>query len=230
MGPLGRKRVAGENELHGHGGWQGAGQPEEPAGGRDQRAFHLRQAERRRGGRHDEIARQRDLAPPGQRGAIDGGKERLDPIAPGDAGEAATLGRQRQPVPGSDGLEIGARREHRSLGAHDTDPHLAVALEPVQAGLHALGDVGADGVAGLRTADGDDRRASLLGVLDHGLSRRAGRGRRRRGTNEGGAAEAGRGAVASRRRAAWPAPAPAPRPGVRPRPRCPPDRGGVPGA
>ncbi len=88
VGPLGRERLAGEDRLHRGGPPDRPREAEQAARAGDQVALHLGEAERRAGGRHDEIAGEHDLAAAGGGQPVDGGDDRLGPLAVGEAGEA----------------------------------------------------------------------------------------------------------------------------------------------
>ena len=74
---LGADRVAGEGELHRQVVRDPARQPQQRAGGGDQPALDLGDAEARVARGHDQVARERDLEPAGQRVALDRGDQRL---------------------------------------------------------------------------------------------------------------------------------------------------------
>src|SRR5436305_342009 len=83
-----------------------------PAGGDSrERPLDLGNAERGGRGRHDEIARQRDLTPAGESGTVDGGDQRLGALALHDAGEPAALRLQFTRLAGRDRLEVGTGGE-----------------------------------------------------------------------------------------------------------------------
>ena len=83
--------------------------------------------------------------------------------APEAAGGAVELGR----AAGVDGLQVGAGAEHGTGVGEDADPDVVVGLHAVDGGLELFGDLTVDGVAGLRTVDGDDGDVAAGLVLDH---------------------------------------------------------------
>ena len=66
-------------------------EPDRAARGREQPALHLGEPEHRVLGRDDEVARERDLEPAGEGGAVDRGDDRLGDLTFDEAGEAAAL-------------------------------------------------------------------------------------------------------------------------------------------
>ena len=89
VGALGVDRVAGERELHGQAVGHPARQAQQRAGGGDERALDLGDAEPGAPRGDDEVAGQRDLEAAGDREALDRRDERLARRALDDAGEPA---------------------------------------------------------------------------------------------------------------------------------------------
>src|SRR5439155_1240650 len=93
--------------------------------------------------------------------------EGLVALAPGDTSETTAVGEKILGPSRSDDLEVGARGEHRPLAGHDAGPDVGILLEPIDAGLHALGHLTVDGVASLGPVDGEHCDPSPLLVLNH---------------------------------------------------------------
>ena len=146
-------------------------QPEQPSGCCDQGALDLREAEPRRGRGDDQVAGQDQLHAAGHRWAVDGGDEGLGALTLHQPCEAAPNGAEAGGSAG-DGLEVGASAEGRSVGGEYRRPCPGVLLEAVDGLFEGLGQLLVDGVAGLGSVEADDRRASVVLVLDDHWGRR----------------------------------------------------------
>ncbi len=168
MGSFGRDRITGEDQLGRDVAGECHRETEEATGGGDERTLHLGHPETSVGRRDDQITRQDDLGAAGQRRAVDGGDQRLGANPLDESGEPALLGAHLSSGAARDGLEIGARTEHRAGTGDDADPDVVVRFDVVDGGFDPLRNVAVDRVAGLGSVDGDE--ADVVGnrVVDHG--------------------------------------------------------------
>jgi hypothetical protein len=124
-----------------------------PAAG-DDAPGHLGQAEGRVGARHHEVAGEHELGAAGQGEAAHRGDDRLGAGEADEAGEAALLGHELGGTPVAQGLEVGAGAEVRPGAGEDGDPDVGVGLDPPDRGVEGGRQARVDGVALLRTVQG----------------------------------------------------------------------------
>jgi hypothetical protein len=93
---------------------------------------------------HDEVARERDLEPPGQRVAVYRGDEGFPPRIADEAGEPSPPGGQPGGFAAGHVAEIGARAERGAGAGNHADAQFLGALQPFEGGLepgrHLRGD------------------------------------------------------------------------------------------
>src|SRR4051794_30479180 len=106
----------GQRPLHSEVEGRAAGEPHQPATGRDETALRLGESEPRVLGGHHEIAGEHDLEATGEGGALDSGDRRFRRWLLDDAGDPASA--DRRLLAGEEGLEVHARAEG-SAGSGD---------------------------------------------------------------------------------------------------------------
>ena len=150
---LGGDRVAGERQLHREVVRDPLREPDQRAGGGDQPALDLRDADLRVARRDDQVAGERDLEAAGDREALDRRDDRLLRRPLRDAREAAAL--RVGPLAGHERLQVHPGAERAAGAREDRHAQVVVAVEAVQRGGHALGHRRVDGVAGLGAVERD---------------------------------------------------------------------------
>ena len=124
----------------------------------------LGQAEPRRVGGHDDVARQRHLEAPAEGIAVDGSQDRLPAAgAVGEAAESALGHAHHVPaVLGGEPQVVAGRERLVASTGEDADPDVGIVLEIVPDLVELEVGRGVERVHPLGTVDGDDGDASLL--------------------------------------------------------------------
>ncbi len=130
VGPLGGDRVAGQGQLHGHVVGDASRQVQQGPACSHQAALGLGDAELGPGGRHHQVAGQRNLQTAGHGKALDGRDQRLARSALGDPGEATVA--HPRPFAGHERLQVHARAEAAPGTGQDADRERVVCVQLVE--------------------------------------------------------------------------------------------------
>ena len=157
LGPPGVDGVAGHGQFECDGDRESFGQPQEAAGAGDQTPLRLGDAEHGVFRRHHQVAREHDLEPTGQGGAVDGGDDRLGEAPLREAAESTAGPHDVAALAGGKGLEIHAGAEGLvAAPGDDHHPAFVVVGQLVHGRRHGPAHGAVDGVARLGTVDGED--------------------------------------------------------------------------